>query len=192
MNPSHCEREPQILEAIQNDAIRNGNASPDLLAHAETCPVCSEVWLVAELLQGKTQDDSKLEEISLADHELTTLPDPGLIWRKAQARARAGARERALAKATLPIRIMRTCAVVVVILALPWLASLFAHPPAWITEFHLNSFSLIHPSSAHLSWIDQGGIGQNWLGALTGTTLVGLSVTVACIALGSWYMLREK
>jgi hypothetical protein len=184
MNPPDCEREPQILQAI-----RNGNASPDLAAHAQSCPVCSEVWPVAEFLR---------EETTLASHELNALPDPGLIWRKAQARAR----EKALAKAILPIRIMRTCALVLAIFAAPWLISQLVHAPAWLHNLGLDRFSftdqslfnqgLINRNLINPSWTNQGWLNQSWLGALTGTTLLGISITLACIAAGSWYMLREK
>ncbi|HTW57403.1 MAG TPA: hypothetical protein VMD99_04710 [Terriglobales bacterium] len=179
MNPSECEREPEILQAI-----RNGDASPDLVAHAQTCPVCSEVWLIAKFLQEETQ---------LAAPELRELPDPGLIWRKAQ----AGAREQALAKATLPIRMMRTCALVLAILGMPWLVPQLIHALAWLHELGLGSFSFTDQSLINQSWISrglihQGSANQSWLGPLTGTTLLGISITLACIAVGSWYMLREK
>jgi hypothetical protein len=183
MNPSDCEKESQILQAI-----RSGDASPDLVAHAQACPVCSEVWLVAQFLR---------EETNLAGHELN-LPDPGLIWRKAQSRAR----EKALAKATLPIRIMRTCALVLAIFSMPWIVSLLTHAPAWLHELGLSRFSftdqslinrdLINQSWVNQGWANQSWLDQSWLGALTGATLLGISITLACIAVGSWYMLREK
>jgi hypothetical protein len=181
MNPSHCEREPQTLAAILR-----GDSNPDIVAHAQTCPACSEVRLVAQLLQ---------KEARLADHELHSLPDAGLIWRKAQARAR----EKALAKATLPIRMMRTCATVLAVFAAPWLISQFT---VWLHELGLNRFSWadqnlinwnwLNRAWANQTWPDQALTNHGWLGALTGTTLLGLSVTIVCIAVGSWYMLREK
>jgi hypothetical protein len=188
MNRSDCEKEPQILEAI-----RSGDASPDIVAHAQTCPTCSEIWLVASFLR---------EETNLAAHEVNTLPDPGLIWRKAQGRAR----EQALAKATLPIRIMRTCAIVLAIFAMPWLISPLTHVPAWLHELGFGRFSLnqlwptqgganqdwISQNLINLGWTSQSWLDHIWLGAFTGATLVGISATLACIAVGSWYMLREK
>jgi hypothetical protein len=184
MNPSHCERERQTLAAILN-----GDTSPDIVDHTQTCPVCAEVRLVAELLQ---------KEARLADHELHSLPDARLIWHKAQARAR----EKAIAKATLPIRMMRTCAAVLAVFAAPWLISLFTHPPAWLRELGLGRFSWADRNLINWNWLNQGWANREWpdqaltnhgwLGALTGTTLLGLSVTIVCIAVGSWYMLREK
>jgi hypothetical protein len=193
VNLQHCERESQILQAI-----RCGDASSDLIAHAQTCPVCSEVWLVAQFLQ---------EETNLAAHEVNALPDPGLLWRKAQARAR----EQALVKATWPIRMMRTCAIVLAIFAMPWLLSPLSRVPGWLHELGFGRFSvnqlwpiqswanqdwlnhyLINQSWVSQGWVNQTWLDHNWLGAFTGATLVGISVTLACIAVGSWYMLREK
>jgi hypothetical protein len=190
---SECATEPQILEAV-----RSGDAGPELLAHAQTCPACSEVWRVAKLLQAEP----------LAVHELGSLPDPGLIWRKAQARAR----EQALAKATLPIRLMRTCAIILAIFAAPWLLSHLTYVSGWFHELGVSSqfwpsqgllrLNLIPPgwgnqnwanqTLANQSWPGQSWLDQNWLGAFSGATLLGISVTLACIAVGSWYMLREK
>jgi hypothetical protein len=184
MNQSVCKREPEILQAV-----RHGDASPDLVAHIRTCPACSELWLVARFLQDET----------LAVHEVSALPDPGLIWRKAQARAR----EQALAKATLPIRIMRTCAIVLAIFGMPWLISPLSHAPGWLHELGFGRFSLnqlwpnpnqglLHQNLISPGWTNQTWLDQIWVGAFTGAALVGISVTLACIAVGSWYMLREK
>jgi hypothetical protein len=189
MKLSSCETEPLIVQAI-----RSGEASPELVAHAQACPVCSEVWSIAGFLR---------EEANLAAHEVNALPDPGLIWRKAQARAR----EQALAKATMPIRMMRTCAIVLAIFAMPWLVSQWTQVSTWLHQLGLNRFSF-----ANQNWINQNLIGQgwatqtwanrgwanptwldqSWLGAFTGATLVAITVTLGCIAVGSWYMLREK
>jgi hypothetical protein len=159
MNPSKCEREPRTLAAILS-----GDTNPEIVAHARTCPVCSEVLLVAESLREMSQ---------LAEHEFNALPDSGLIWRKAQVQVR----RKTLAKATLPIRIMRGCAAALAIFASPWIFAQLLHPLAWIANLSLGRFS----------WIE-----GSWLTALTGTTLLGITATFACIAAGSWYMLREK
>jgi hypothetical protein len=159
MNREHCEKEEQVFAAL-----RSGAPEPAILDHARVCGVCSEVLLVVTSLQ---------EETRLADHELATLPDPGLIWQAAQARTK----QKALAKATLPIRIMRTCAGILVIFAAPWLVLEFLHPSATI----LNSAIARLPE-----------ISGTWLTTVTGITLVGITVTLACIAAGSWYMVREK
>jgi hypothetical protein len=103
MNEHFCDKEQQVAAALCGSS-----RDAELLAHARSCQVCSEVLLVAEFLRGSAQ---------LATHELSALPDAALIWRKAQ----TFARERALDRATLPIRIARIATFFVAVLAAPWL-----------------------------------------------------------------------
>jgi hypothetical protein len=159
MSSRHCDKEEQVFAVI-----RSGAPDAAILDHVRNCPFCSEALLVAESLRAMTK---------LADHELNALPDPGLIWGRAQARAR----EQALAKATLPIRIMRACAAALAIFASPWTVFQLLHPVAWVSNL----------SSGRVPWIE-----GDWLTALTGTMLLGLTATFVCLAVGSWYMLREK
>jgi predicted anti-sigma-YlaC factor YlaD len=155
---SHCEREPQIVSAVLA-----GTLSREISAHVQICPFCSEILQVANQLR---------DGIVVSDDELGCLPDPILIWQRAQTRARA----QALARATWPIRMMGICASILALLGLPWLA-LHMSPPAWISNLGVSRlFSADGP----------------WLSALTGTTLFGIGATFASIGLGSWYMLREK
>lgn len=158
MTESHCEQEAALVAAMHS-----GTLNADLLAHAGSCPVCSEVFLVTEFLR---EDNASL------DRELAT-PVATVIWRKAQ----AWAREKALARATLPIRIARTCAYALAIFASPWIVFEFSRRPSWFSSLGLQ----------HLTATD-----GNWLAALTGTTLLGVAATFLCIALSSWYMLREE
>ena len=83
----------------------------------------------------------------------------------------------ALMKAILPIRIARTCAYVLAILASPWLAFQLTNPPAWMPSLGLKRFL----------WTD-----GPWLTAFTGTNLIGFTLTLVFVGLSSWYMLREK
>jgi hypothetical protein len=159
LDREHCEKEEQVVAALHS-----GPPDAAILDHARDCSVCSEVLLVATRLR---------QEAALPDHALDVLPDPGLIWQAAQSRAR----EKALAKATLPIRIMRASAAALAIFAAPWIALEFLHPPSWILNFGIAR--LPETTSA-------------WPSAFTGITLFGITATLACIALGSWYMLREK
>jgi hypothetical protein len=159
MSSRYCDKEERVFAALNR-----GTPDAAILDHAPDCPVCSEVLLVAESLRAMSQ---------LADHELHALPDPGLVWRKAQARAK----KKALAKATLPIRIMRACAAALAIFASPWMFSQLFHPLAWIANLGFGRFP----------WIE-----GSWITVLTGTTLLGITAGFACIGAGSWYMLREK
>lgn len=158
MNEPHCSKKELIVAAL------HGN-SPDaeLFDHARSCPACLEVLRVTEFLHAET---------SLMQHELQSLPSPAAVWRKAQ----ASAREKALARATLPIRIARISASVVAVVAAPWLM-LGANPlQPWIATLWPGYFSSVNPL---------------WLADLNGMLLLAISGTLVCFGLSSWYMLRE-
>jgi hypothetical protein len=160
MNQHFCEKEPQVVAAL-------GGSSRDaeILRHARTCPVCSEVLLVSELLR---------ESIQLATHELSALPDAALIWRKAQALAR----EKALVRATLPIRIARISALVVAFLAAPWLILQSHQLWPWMSDLwpkHLSSANRLWPSELNETAL-----------------LLAATGTIVCIGLSSLYLLKEE
>jgi hypothetical protein len=75
-----CEREQQVIEAT-----RNGLWSSSLRAHLRNCAHCTQTELIAALLQ---------EDVAKAKRVLD-LPAAGLIWRRAQARRREVALQRA-------------------------------------------------------------------------------------------------
>jgi hypothetical protein len=159
MSEHNCEQEQQVAAALCS-----GACTPELREHARTCPVCSEVMLVSGFLR---------EEASLARHELSTLPDATLIWRKAQALAR----EKALARATLPIRIARISALVLAVLAAPWLIVESRELRPWIANLwprHLLSTNQLWPSDLNQTAL-----------------LLAITGTVISIGVSSWYMLRE-
>jgi hypothetical protein len=159
MNEAFCEKEQQIVAALLG-----GSRNAEILGHTRSCPVCSEVLLVAEFLRESSQ-------ISTLD--LSGLPDAGLIWRKAQALAR----EKALVRATLPIRIARISAFVVAALAVPWLILEGHQLWPWMADLwprHLSSTNRLWPSD------------------LNETALL-LAITSALVCtLSAWYMLREE
>ncbi len=157
MNAQFCEKEQTVVATKHAGAL-----NPELLNHASSCPVCSEVLLVMEALQ---------DEGTSLDHELY-IPDAALIWCKAQARAR----EQAMARATLPIRIAKMGAELLGVLAAIWMIFELSRHAAWIPDLGLKHFSM----------------NATWLDALTGVTLLGITATLVCVGLGSWYMLREE
>jgi hypothetical protein len=76
-----CDWEQQVIEAT-----RNGLWASSLRAHLRHCALCSQIELIAASLQ---QDAARAER-------LFDLPPAGMVWRRAQARRR----ERALQRAT--------------------------------------------------------------------------------------------
>jgi hypothetical protein len=75
-----CEREKHVIEAT-----RNGLWTSSLRAHLQDCALCSQTELIAASLQ---------EDAAKAERELE-LPPAGMVWRRAQARLRADALQRA-------------------------------------------------------------------------------------------------
>ena len=151
-----CEKEQAISAALQQ-----GNLSSDLLAHLESCPLCGEIVMTVEGLRSQAARlDSSLRP-----------PDPAMIFRRAQQRAR----EKALARATLPIRITLACTVVLSILSAPWLIAYLMRLP-W-------EVPLLRPVYF---------LQRNLPDALSGSTVMGMAATLLCIALSSWFVLREE
>jgi len=62
-----CEKEQQVADALRSDLF-----SEELRKHAEQCPICSEVILVADFLR---------QETDRTDNEFGILPDAGLLCR---------------------------------------------------------------------------------------------------------------
>lgn len=84
-----CAFEAKVLEAAQR-----GELPVDLAAHAASCAACAETLLVASFLTGDTHG---------AD-----VPPPGLVYWKAELRARREQAERAMR----PMRAMEIAALV--------------------------------------------------------------------------------
>ena len=149
-----------IHEQAIGAAARSGSLSSEQLQHAENCPVCESVVLVAAAMKGE------------ADRLVNLRPlDASVIWRRAQQRAR----KQALARATLPIRIALACSCVIAVLFVPWVVS---------------GFFRVMPQLASLKSISLWD--QNWLAALSGTTAIGITATLICLALSSWFVAREQ
>ena len=156
MTPQICENEQAVLSALQQ-----GNLSSELFVHFESCPVCSEIVMTVEGLRP---------EAARLDSSLRP-PNPAMIFRRAQQRAR----EEALARATLPIRITLACTVVVSILSAPWLIAYLMKLP-W-------ELPLLRPVYF---------LQRNLPDALPGSPVIGMAATLLCIALSSWFVLREE
>jgi hypothetical protein len=159
MKEAFCEKEEQLVAALCGSS-----RDAAILDHARICPVCSEVLLVAGFLRESTQ---------IAAHELRAVPDAALIWRRAQALAR----EKAVVSATLPIRLARISALVVVVLAASWLLPTSHQLWHWMGDLwstHLWSANLLGPSHLRVTAL---------VLAITGTLVCSLS---------AWYMLQEE
>jgi hypothetical protein len=160
MKEQYCGRDEEVAAAASA-----GSCDASILAHARSCPICSEILLIAKLLA---------EDKKLAAHEMSSLPDAITVWRKAQTLAR----EKAFRWATLPIRAARMVTLAVGATVVPLLIRRSGR--LWLD---ISDLGIGHVQSAHGVWpVGLGG------------SLLMLSITGAfvLIGLGSWYMLREE
>src|SRR5215813_2457129 len=150
MSEFYCDRESQIATAIHG-----GNYDPEILNHARACPVCFEVLLISNFLG---------EELQLAQHEFASLPEAGLVWRKAQAKAR----ENATAKAMRPIQLTRIFAAVVAVFAALWFIFAPHSLPHWTTNLGFKA-----------------AMNEILASSFNFTILLGMIIALACITLSS-------
>jgi hypothetical protein len=151
---------------------------------------CEKEWVViAALHRGSLSDDLFLhaESCPICNESLMTAealkdeaasletklrpPDPAVILCRAQQRAR----EQALARATWPIRVPLACTAVITVVSTPWIFAYVMRLP-WILPFFKS-----------LSFRE-----GNWFAPLSGITPVVMAATLICIALSSWFVLREE
>jgi hypothetical protein len=160
MTERYCEREQEVAAAVSG-----GSCDAAILGHARNCRICSEILLVARFLEEGTP---------LSAHEVNRVPEAITVWRKAQALAR----EKALLRATLPIRAARIAALSIGIVVAP--LSILRSPRLWLC---LSDLSPSHVSSPNQPW----SAGSN-------ASLLMLTITGAIVLIGlsSWYMLREE
>jgi hypothetical protein len=162
MNRSICEREEQTAAAVLYGAIDS-----EVTSHAQRCTACSDILLVGEFLRN---------DGTLADGEKNALPDPGLIWGKAQQIAA----QRAVRLALRPIRIMTALACLAFVCS-PWLRLLLP-----LAQSLASSFSGTLDSNLFF-------FSRTWPTALNQSVLL-LAVfgTIVLLGMGSWLMLREE
>jgi hypothetical protein len=159
MNERYCEKEQEVAAALAGST-----RDAEILNHARECAVCSEVLLVREFLREGAQ---------LAPKEIENLPDATLVWRRAEATAL----EKALGRATLPIRAVRIVACAAGVFAAPLLVHQSRRLWPRLTELWLQ-----HLSSTSRHWPS----GSNEL-----ALLLAITGAIFLISLSSWYMLRD-
>jgi hypothetical protein len=97
-----CEREEQVIEAT-----RNGLWASSLRAHQRHCALCTQTELIVTSLR---KDAARAER-------LVDLPPAGMVWRRAQARRRERALQRA---ARRPFHIVGALGVAYSVVFLLW------------------------------------------------------------------------
>jgi predicted anti-sigma-YlaC factor YlaD len=162
MNKQRCEREDQTFAAVLS-----GTLDDVITLHAQQCPACSEILLVAGFMR---KNDAH------TGCQRTALPDPGLIWQEARSRAN----REALRVALRPIRFMKAMACVA-FLCSPWFRLLLPIGRS-VATFWSRVFdsSLVFLSKTSLSTPAEV------------TMMIGFSCTLILLGLSSWYMLRQE
>jgi hypothetical protein len=121
MNKLACDKEQEISKAA-----RFGDLPEELLSHTMECAICAELLLIVRYLQDEAENTRKL-----------AFPNEKLIWKKIQLRSRG----ESLKRATSPIRLVESFAVLAFGVAVLWLA--FSSPQlpllrAMVEQFHLS------------------------------------------------------
>jgi hypothetical protein len=157
-NPTHCPR--------QKDVDRAGRLDPELAAHVAECPLCRDAWLVAR----------GMGQLPAGSDDLRMLPEPSVIWRRAELRRIALLRRKALA----PVILCRRLA---------WLAAGLA--AALLTIIHgsaLQGVFLDVAQSGYSTLADASGASE-WklvldvsLAAAGGMAALALSAWLYCLA----------
>jgi hypothetical protein len=119
MNVPVCTREAEALEVVLGGGWPSC-ADADLRAHVEQCPICADVVAVAAAMQ---------EEHSLACQQ-AHVPSAGLVWWRAELRARQEAARKAARPMTLVQGVAAACGLAALLtvasLLSPWVRSQFA------------------------------------------------------------------
>ncbi len=142
-----CERESDTVKALLT-----GLVSSELKEHIARCGVCAETAAAAQVVLA-TAASLRVEDGSAA----------GMIWRRAEARKK----EIALERATRPLVVMRFLSVVYVVLA-----------GAWFLRYVWRS------SSARLL--------PEWNVMGSETAAIAALIALAAIAIGALYMLHDS
>lgn len=151
-----CEHEQAVGVAAQQ-----GNLTEELLTHARGCKVCHDIVWIAAALQAHALDrDERLRP-----------PDSVIVWERAQ----QAARQQAIAKAALPIRMALAGSAIVSILSLPWLLRFIRDA--------VFKFPIVRSGTP---------VNTDWIATLSGATGFALSATVICIAVSSWLLARQE
>ena len=146
MKGDRCDRESLVLEALLAGRWPEA-CDVELRAHVSGCPIWSEVVMVSQLLRQ--------EDAAALAH--ARLPAPGLVWWKAQIRARRAAAERAAAPIAIVERLSTVCAVLSLFGLAIWQ---WGRVASWWDWFRVLSFKdSLWPGGASSLWTSNIALG---------------------------------
>jgi len=157
-----CEYERELIEAVNAERWPD-RCDAELRSHAATCEVCQDVVQVAKALQ----DDADTTSYDVR------LPSAGLVWWRAELRARRDAMRTAERPLTLVHAFAGACGVGV-------LAALLTQLTPWLRQ------SFLHLTGIHISDVAVVMLQQPWPLVLT----VGVLLVLAPVAL--YFVFSDK
>jgi len=123
MQDYFCQYEAAVLEAVESGRWPQA-CGAELRAHAARCSNCAEVLLVAQTLQQENQR-ARTE---------AALPAPGLVWWKAQMRARREAATRAVEPIALVEKAAGIFGIISLLALAIWRWDLVTDWLAWVAD----------------------------------------------------------
>ncbi len=139
MKVGRCEREAAALEAVRAGRWPDA-CEAELRAHIAECAICSEVVMVAELMG---EDDA----VARAE---ARLPAAGLLWWKAQIRARRRAAERAAEPINLIVSVTAVAVILSLVAFAAWQRSHIADWWKWLSGLPFSGTLRPDTPSPHL------------------------------------------
>lgn len=132
MQDYFCEQEAAVLEAVESGRWPHA-CDTELRAHVSQCSICADVLLVAQTFQQENQ---------WARAEVA-LPASGLVWWKAQMRARREAAERAAEPIAMVEKAAGIFGIVFLIALTVWRWDLVTEWLSWLAD--LPHSAAFHP-----------------------------------------------
>jgi hypothetical protein len=123
-----------VHEVAVNRALDSDDWPAELLQHVAECAVCSDLMVVAKFLQRQA-------ELTAPE---APLPDPSLIWLRAQLKARAAASDRATLVIGVVHRVALACGA---LLAMLGIVRLWPQWKSWLMTLLPNSIPNPLPSN---------------------------------------------
>ena len=146
-----CPHEQDTLDALAARRLP-GRAAPELMAHLETCAICSDLVAVVTAMREEPDADSA-----------SPAPSAATVWWRAQLRAQREASR----KAALPIRLAQVAAVIVALITIAALQPLI---PSWrpTLSFDIGAVTAWLPSlpSFSIEWPAIGDLPPLTLGSI--------------------------
>jgi len=168
MKVEQCDWEGAVLETLQAGCWPGG-CDDELRSHVAQCANCTEVVMVAQVLR----------QADAAARAEARLPAPGLVWWKAQIRARRAAAERASEPIAIVESVAGVCGVLSLLALAIWQWSRIASWWKWLRTLPFATSLWAADTPPHLSSANL-------------TLLMGLALCLALVSFVLYLVFAEK